>query len=381
MAVMFANGALGLSWAYPMNNGDNILIIRLSAIGDVVFASPLIAALKRSYPDSRLSWLVEPAAAPLLRHHPDLDEVLVWPKSEWKRLWAERDFSDLWRAVRNFRRELRLRRFDTLLDLQGLLKSGLLGRLAGAGERIGLGSREGSRWLMSRVIERGGDADRIGSEYLYFAQQLGLNAGSFQMELVLGESDHLFASQLIESEGLSAGYLVLCPFTTRPQKHWFEERWSALAMRLQQQFGLPLVMLGGPADQQAAARITTASEAPMLDLTGKTRLTEAAAVIRQAKVLIGVDTGLTHMGIAFATPTVALFGSTCPYLRTMRDNAVVLYHKLDCSPCRRSPTCDGAFDCMAAISVEEVVTSALQVTTQTGSVPLNCTPFKGTDPV
>lgn len=345
-----------------MNNGNNILIIRLSAIGDVVFASPLIAALKRSYPDSRLSWLAEPAAAPLLQHHPDLDEVIIWPKSDWKRLWTSNSFAALWREVIGFRRELKRRRFDAVLDLQGLLKSAVLGWFSGARERIGLGSREGSHWLMSRVIERSGDADRIGSEYLYLGQQLGLQTDRFEMRLALADSDRGFVSQLRKTAGVASGYLVVCPFTTRPQKHWFEQRWITLIPRLRHEFGAPIVMLGGAGDRAAAERICSASDEEVVNLTGQTGLTEAAAVISEAKLLVGVDTGLTHMGVAFATPTVALFGSTCPYRDTTRENAVVLYHKFDCSPCRRSPTCNGEFTCMAAISVEEVVAAALKMT-------------------
>jgi len=345
-----------------MNSGDNILIIRLSAIGDVVFASPLIGALKRSYPNARLSWLVEPAAAPLLKHNPDLDEVIIWPKSDWKRLWANNSFAALWGEVSRFRRELKRRRFDTVLDLQGLLKSGILGWFTGARERIGLGSREGSQWLMSRVIERHGDAQRIGSEYLYLGEQLGLATGAFEMQVALGHSDKSLVEKLLETEGLLSGYLVVCPFTTRPQKHWFEARWAALIPRLKEAFQLPLVMLGGPADREASERISQALGDRVINLTGTTSLSEAAALICRAQLLVGVDTGLTHMGLAFATPTVALFGSTCPYLDTTRDNAVVLYHKFSCSPCRRSPTCNGEYSCMAAIDVEEVVAAALKIT-------------------
>lgn len=366
-AVWLGNGSLCDAWVIAMKNGSNILIIRLSAIGDVVFASPVIAALKRSFPESRVGWLVEPAAAPLLKHNPDLDEVIIWPKSEWKRLWEKKRFSALWQEVRRFRLELQKGRYDTVLDLQGLLKSGILAWLSGAHERIGLGSREGSKWLMSRVIKRAGDPDRIGSEYLFLGQQLGLSTGKFEMQLVLGESEKRSVSQLLETEGVASGYLVVCPFTTRPQKHWFEARWSALIARLNKEFGLPLVMLGGPGDREASARICSASGEGVVNLTGRTDLAEAAALIRQAQLLVGVDTGLTHMGIAFSTPTIALFGSTCPYLKTTRDNALVLYHKLNCSPCRRSPTCQGRFDCMAAISVEEVAGAAKQIIPSEGA--------------
>ncbi|MCB1751342.1 MAG: glycosyltransferase family 9 protein [Gammaproteobacteria bacterium] len=345
-----------------MNNGDNILIIRLSAIGDVVFASPLISALKQSFPSARLSWLVEPAAAPLLIHHPELDEVIIWPKSDWRQLWEKNRFFALWREISRFRRELMRRQFDSVLDLQGLLKSGVLAWFSGARERIGLGSREGSQWLMSRVMPRGGDPDRIGSEYLFLGQQLGLATGAFEMQVALGESDRRSVSQLLEREGLSSGYLVVCPFTTRPQKHWFEERWAALVLRLSQEFAVPPVMLGGVGDREASERVSRRLDGKIVNLTGRTTLAEAAALICRAKLLVGVDTGLTHMGVAFATPTVALFGSTCPYLETTRDNALVLYHKLNCSPCRRSPTCNGEFNCMAAIGVEEVVAATKKIT-------------------
>jgi heptosyltransferase-1 len=96
----------------------------------------------------------------------------------------------------------------------------------------------------------------------------------------------------------------------------------------------------------------------LVDAVGRTRLRQAAALIGRARLLIGVDTGLTHMGIAFGTPTLALFGSTLPYSNTTRTDARVLYHRLPCSPCRRNPVCDGEFTCMRMIDEDEVVTAA-----------------------
>ena len=148
---------------------NRILLVRLSAIGDVVFASPVIAALRRRYPAARISWLVQPECRELLAHHPDLDRVIVWPRNRWQELWRGRQWPVLWREVRAFRRLLRDGDFDLAIDMQGLLKSGFLTWLSGAPERIGLGSKEGSGLLMSRVVERGGDSARIGSEYLHLA--------------------------------------------------------------------------------------------------------------------------------------------------------------------------------------------------------------------
>jgi heptosyltransferase-1 len=338
-----------------------ILLVRLSAIGDIVFASPLVSSLRRVYPDAHIAWLVQPECRALLAHHPDLDEVIDWPVWNWRALWREKRMGALASEIRAFRRTLRNRRFDLAVDLQGLLKSGILTRLSGARRRIGLGSREGSQWLMTDRIPRGGNPERIGSEYLFLAESLGLPAGDFAMAVHTGQVDQRFAEALIEREDLGRRYAVICPFTTRPQKHWFEDRWAELASRMRANLSLSVVLLGGPADVEAAARIRAMAGDALLDLTGKTSLLQAAAMIERSALLVAVDTGLGHMGIAFRRPSLLLFGSTCPYRNTARNNARVLYHSLECSPCKRKPTCNGAFDCMRAISVDEVIEAAGQV--------------------
>lgn len=332
-----------------------ILIIRTSAIGDVVFASPIAEALKRTYPDAHIAWLVEPGIDTLIRPDPCIDERILWPKAEWKELSRSGQRIALFRRVLAFRKMLRSRQFDTVLDLQGLLKSGILAWLAGAPRRIGLGSREGSQWLMTKVVPRGGDAARISSEYLYLAQQLNLDCGVFMPRLHLEPNAEARALERLAAHDLLPGkYAVFAAFTTRPQKHWFVDAWQRLAPMVQQKTGLTPVLLGGPADRDAAAQI--ASGIPSLvNLTGQTGLAEAAAVIRHAGAVIGVDTGLTHMGIAFARPTVAIFGSTCPYSDTGRHNARMIWLGLSCSPCKRKPTCGGAFTCLRDITAERVL--------------------------
>ena len=100
---------------------------------------------------------------------------------------------------------------------------------------------------------------------------------------------------------------------------------------------------------------------PVQDLTGRTAIGEAAALIQEASLLVGVDTGLSHMGIAFGIPSVLLFGATRPYLDTGRANAEVIYHPLPCSPCRRRPTCHGDYTCMRSIEAAEVMAAIERV--------------------
>lgn len=339
-----------------MSADPAILVVRLSAIGDIVMASPLIHALRERHPRAHIAWLVQPESAALLRDHPELDEVIVWPRAHWRELWQRRRIVTLLRTVRAFRAELRRRGFTLAIDLQGLLKSGLLAWLSGARRRVGLGSREGSRWLMTEVLPRGGEPELVGSEYRFLAGRLDLPTRDFRMRIGIGEAAQRQAAQL--RAGLPDGrpYAVICPFTTRPQKHWFVEHWRALIPRLRDELGMAVVMLGGPGDREAAP--ATAGDTGVVDLVGQTDLQTAAALIRDSALVVGVDTGLTHMGIAFDRPTVCLFGSTRPYLRSDSPRTRVIYHALACSPCRRNPTCHGAFTCLREITPDEVFGAA-----------------------
>ncbi len=338
-----------------------ILIVRLSAIGDIVMASPLIKAARRRYPNAHIAWLVQPEVADLLRANPDLDELIEWPRDRWRQLWQQRQWRRLWREIGRFKAELWGREFDVTVDAQGLLKSGVLTWLSGARERIGLGSKEGSGLLMTRVVPKPDVDSRIGSEYLHVARELGWETEPFEMEVVLTPEDDAFVRGFLEREGLTNGYVVLAPFTTRPQKHWTKTGWAELAARLHRDFGLPSVVLGGPGDRKAFHALAEGFDTPLHGLVGESTLRQSAAVIRQARLTVGVDTGLTHMGIAVGVPTIALFGATCPYLDPRSPVARVIYRHRSCSPCRRNPVCDGAFPCMTSITAREVVSVAKEL--------------------
>jgi len=349
----------------PPSDPSAILVVRMSAIGDIVMATPLIAALRRRYPGAYIAWLVQPQYRELLASNPQLDEVIDWPGEGWRALWRSRRVPELARAVGRFRSQLRDRGFDLVIDAQGLLKSALAARLSGAERRVGLGSREGGRHLMTEQVAAPRGEGPIGSEYRRLARHLGLPENGFRMDLPVPPTDDQRALELVDRHGLQSGYAALCPFTTRPQKHWIEARWVDLARRLYDEQGLQAVLLGGPGDRESARGIAEAADRPAAALAGELSLMQAAAMIRRAELVIGVDTGLTHLGLAYDRPTVALFGSTLPYLETGTSRGLVLYHPLPCSPCRRRPTCGGAFTCMEMIGVPEVLSAAVRVRADT----------------
>lgn len=331
-----------------------ILIVRLSALGDVVIATPLIRALYESYENVSIDWLVQPEAAGLIQANPYLSRVIIWPKSEWLKLFKKLNWIQLIRKIILFRNLLKNNKYSIVVDTQGLMKSGFLAWLSGAPDRIGLNSHEGSQWLMTRVVQGDKGGARIGSEYLSLAKALNLSHHLFEMHIATSKEDVSYTQTVINEHRLESGYAIICPFTTRPQKHWFNDDWQSLFRRLNDECSLKVMVLGGPGDFDAALNLINDSE-QIVNLVGQTSLSQAAALIQRASLVVGVDTGLTHIGIAMSAPTIGLFGSTRPYLDTGKDNAKVIYHPLDCSPCRRNPTCDDRFDCMRGIKVDEVL--------------------------
>lgn len=340
-----------------MTETSRILIIRPSAMGDIVMASGMARILRQASPQARICWLVEPGLADLLRTHPDIDEIIVWPKGEWRRLWRERRWLQLLRAVASLRRELRQRRFDLVLDAVGLTKSRALLGLAGGKRTIGFASKEPGSFLLDSVVPKPQGETRMGAEYAAMMVALGLVADDYAPVLAVAAKDAESARRTVAGLGISGGYAVVAPFTTRPQKHWFAASWQELCRRIVAELQLPVVILGGPAERSAGEELAAAAGPGVYSLCGATTLGETTALIEKTALLVGVDTGLTHMGTAFRRPTVALFGATRPYLTTVSPVTRVLYQPLPCSPCRRTPTCDGAFTCMRAHTPESVLSA------------------------
>jgi heptosyltransferase I len=264
------------------------------------------------------------------------------------------------------RTQLRGENFETVLDLQGLLKSAVWGWLTGAPRRIGLGAREHSGNLQTEIVDPQWDhRGRFCHEYRNLIEHLGLPGDPFGLSLhptpvARARVEEIFKRQ---PEAQLRPPVMLLPFTTRPQKHWFAEKWAALADALHERFAVPVWILGGPGDAAAAEAIADAArqKRPFVIAGPETDLPEKLALLSRASVAVGVDTGLTHMSLGLGTPTVALFGSTCPYIETAPIPGVVLYKNLACAPCRRFPTCDGAFTCMRDIRVEEVLQAVEQL--------------------
>jgi 3-deoxy-D-manno-octulosonic-acid transferase len=352
-----------------------ILLVRLSAIGDVVVATPVIRALRQAYPSAYLAWLVEEKAADIVRGNPDLDEVIVWPRATWA--LDSPGIAGIPRRLRRhlaFLAELRRRRFDVAIDFQGLLRSSLISFASGARVRIASeGTREGSRYLYTtRVPRRGGGrpiASTPGSacrhrpgdpssrqRCLDLLQPLGIASRDRRMNVWIAEEDRRIADGLLEEAG-GTPLACLCPATTWRHKHWREEGWRELADRLTRELGLRCVFMGSRADLPLIDRIRNGLQMETTVAAGRTTLKQAAAILARSDLVVSVDTALMHIGVAVGARVIGLCGPS--YWPGFQDyeGFRMIRKPYPCSPCLRHPTC-AADDCMTAIQVAEVLAEA-----------------------
>lgn len=286
----------------------NVLMVRLSAIGDVVHTMPVAAALKRSFPHIRLVWAVEDRCAELVECNCYVDEVFSLPRHAWR---MRRLSPKTWLDGGSKLLELRRRRFDLALDLQGLLKSAVVALASGAPVRLGYHwQREGARFLVKGVPPPT-EPSHVVEQYLDVVRALG---GEVEpVDFGLGIPDAAVASirRLLRDLGVSSPYAVINPSAGHPRKRWPPERFAVVCERLRAE-GVAPVLVGHSSDAPIAAAIQSACHDLVADAVGRTSLVELAALIRDSRLHIAGDTGSVHMAAALGVPLVALYAATDP---------------------------------------------------------------------
>ncbi|MBW1917408.1 MAG: lipopolysaccharide heptosyltransferase II [Deltaproteobacteria bacterium] len=337
-----------------------ILLIKLSALGDVIHTLPTLEALRATYPQAWITWLVEEAAAPLLIGHPALDDVWVSRRRSWLRprqnglLWA-RAARELIRLIHRLRKS----EFDLVIDIQGLLKSALWVALARSPRKIGYDrTREGSYLVLNERLPPFDREAHAVWRYLNLAQYLGAAPGIPRFRLPLQEDTGVWLAPLWQDR--SGPLIVLHPGARWPSKCWPAARFAALADRLVTEQQARVVFTGGVGDRPLIARIKARMQTAALDLSGRTSLLELARLFQQAELAVTTDTGPMHLAAAVGTAVVALFGPTAPW-RTgpFGDGHQIVRLYLPCSPCfrRRCPHPE----CMTGIGVEAVWAAVQQM--------------------
>ena len=336
----------------------NVLIVKLSSIGDVIHALPVSYAIKETFPDSRLTWVVEKAAYSLLEDNPCVDRLIVFKKEEMRS-----SFGGLWRNFVLLRRELKAEKYDVSLDLQGLFKSAAIVSVADAKTKLGTcDMRELSDKVSKRIVGEHKDG-HIVERYLDVARAMGCCVEKVCFPVEVSERNRKIAAMVLERSGFRSGnrYAVLVVGASWRTKCWDSNSFAVFADWLYEQKIVPVLAGSGVVEEQAAREIEHFAEVPPVNVVGKLNLAQLAYVMRNAALVVGSDTGPTHLGAGLETKTIMLMGPTKPF-RTgaygQAENIIVADR-----PCREcmNRICPKGEECLKAISVDKVKAKAKEL--------------------
>ena len=336
----------------------NILIIKMSSLGDVIHTLPFSAALRELYPKARISWLVHPQFSGFLPDPPTIDKIIYFDKVAFNK----KGFLEKIKFLRKFRQELHAEKFDLVIDMQGLFKSAVIAALTGCRNRIGYCEmREGSG-LVSKAICGEHSHDHVIERYLDVARYLGGDISNIEFPLPDLTKEEQSVSEKLVEKGFSSEqkYVVFVPGARWETKEWPPKHYAALADKIADE-GTFVVLAGGPDEREKAALIEAAAETDkIIDLTGQTSLRELAALIKGCEVFISGDTGPLHFAAALKKPLIAMYGPTKadrtgPY---GSDKATVLITPAVCAGCLKKHC--SAWHCMDDITPEVVFNEYLK---------------------
>ena len=322
---------------------SRILVIKLSSLGDIAHALPAVLALKERT-GAAIDWVVQPEYAGLLAHCPDVARMIEFPRR------------NVFRGFRTFLRALRQERYDAIVDLQGLLKSAVVARLARGGRRVGPAwAREGADRFYDAQPPR-----KTGPRQHAVLEAMAVVA------LVAPGPDAVPEPRLdfteAESDGSPGPHVAFAPFSRWDTKDWPIEKFAELGRRLAKEMGCQIRIVGGRDNEAQGEALARQIGDRARNLSGKTDLPGLCSLLKSMDLLVTVDSGPMHWADALGVPLVAIFGATDP-ARTgpnQQLDHVVAKEGLDCRPCHSRTCARSDLACLRTLEVEKVFQEVLK---------------------
>ncbi len=323
------------------DNIKKILIIKPSALGDIVHSLPFLSVLKDTFPQAEIDWVVAHGLHKFLEGHPMIDKLWVIKKDQWKKIG---NLKYTLKEIYELKKGLENARYDVSIDLSGLLRSGIITRFSKAAIRLGFSnSDEGSPFFYTHKIYGDMNIHAI-DRYLDIAKFMGCSVKKIQYPFAPYALDNEIADQLPEK------FIIMCPSAGKPANRWHAEKFGKLAAKLD----LPTIVIAGASETDIADNVVLNSNGKAISLAGKTSLKGLIALISKATCFVCNDTGPMHIAAALDIPVYAIFGPANP-IRTGPYGTIhtVIQKQLDCIPCYAKQACSH-FECMKDLSVSEV---------------------------
>lgn len=285
-----------------MKDYKNILVIKMSSLGDIIHALPAVGAIRKNWPNAKITWAVQSNFADLIPASPVVDEII---KIDRKRLFS-------WKYIKELRQELHSRNFDVVIDLQCILKSAIIQLISGCDERYGYSdAKEGSQFLC-KVLKGENANGNIIERYLDLVRELGGSTDDLEVPLFPLDEEEVFAKNLLQELGVTGKYAVFALATRWENKDWPPEYYAKLAEHIAKD-DFTIVLTGVPSDQpKVDLMMANIQNAKVVSLIGKTNIKQMFAVVKNANFFVGGDTGPMHFASLAKVPLIALFGATYP---------------------------------------------------------------------
>lgn len=289
---------------------ENILLIKPSALGDIVMALPALSALRRNFPGARIHWMIRPEFAPLIEGHPHVDEIVPFDRKLLARAWYSPTAG---RNLLALISRLRRSRFDAVLDLQGLFRTGLLAWLARCPQRYGPRWREMAYLFYTTALPPRSEWVHVVDYYLKLVEAMG--GSDLGVQYVLPEKPAAWTAgrELLARHHVDVDrYAVVIPGSAQTSKCWPADRFAALVDRLASAHGLTVAATGGQSERATIETIRRLAQHPPANLAGQTSLPELTEILRRAKLVVTNDTGPGHIAGALGRPLVMMFSWSNP---------------------------------------------------------------------
>lgn len=320
---------------------------------------PVANLLRKHFPRAFIAWLVNDSLVGLLKNCPAIHAIIPFHRRRWTSPARMPEFCQ-------YLRKLRRQHFDMTIDLQGLLRSGVVTKATGAARRIGLSdAREGSHWFYNEVVPVPRDVTHAVDRYLLAVKHLGLPVAPVEFPFGESDGDKRGVDEFLRSHSADNSPLIgLCPGARWDNKRWPAESFARLASELSARgSGHRVVLIGGGVEAGLLQSIASGSVAHPIVMAGALPLNRLIELIRRCRLFVGNDTGPTHIAAALRVPTIELFGPTDPALTgphaSQGGHTIVLGKTIECAPCLK-PSCANRnpLECLKSIRVEEVIAAA-----------------------
>ncbi|MBW8042594.1 MAG: lipopolysaccharide heptosyltransferase I [Planctomycetes bacterium] len=296
--------------APPIYDLENILIIKPSSLGDIVLALPALTALRKNLPEAKITWLIRPEFAPLLKNHPHITAVSIFDRELLGKAWFHpHAFASLLSLIRWLRRS----KFDAVIDLQGLFRTASLAWLTGCKKRFGMANaRELAHIFYTHKVQQE-NCIHLVDYYLKIIQTATDSKTKAHFVFPRDPAADDSVDSLLNSHGIKPeNYAVFIPGSTHSDKCWPIRRFAALADKISSRFHLSVVAAGTESEKQAIEGMKNLANVPIADLAGRTSISELIALLKAAKIVVTNDTGPGHIAAALRTPLVMIFGRSNP---------------------------------------------------------------------